>query len=74
MDPRESNRIDADAAVCAGSGLCSHIASKYFDSSGGVVKLLREEVDEEDGAVVAEAVGACPAQALRLEHAPTRSS
>jgi ferredoxin len=74
MDPGETTRIGADIAVCAGSGLCSHIASKYFDSSGGVVKLLRKEVDEEDAAAVAEAVGACPAQALRLEHSPTRAS
>jgi ferredoxin len=59
-------RISADTAVCAGSGLCSHIASKYFDSSDGVVRLLQEEVDEADVAAVVEAVGACPTQALRL--------
>jgi ferredoxin len=67
MDPGEKTRIGADPAVCAGSGLCSHIAPGYFDSSGGVVKLLREEVAAEDGAEVAEAVSACPAQALRFE-------
>lgn len=70
MDPAQTTRIAADTAVCAGSGLCSHIASKYFDSSGGFVTVLREDVDEGDGAVVAEAVGSCPAQALRLEHSP----
>jgi len=69
MGPGETTRIGADTAVCAGSGLCSHIASTYFDSSGGVVKLLREEVDAQDDATVVEAVEACPAQALRLERA-----
>lgn len=63
----DTTRIGADTFACAGSGLCSHIASKYFDSSEGVVKVLREQVDREDDAVVAEAISACPAQALRLE-------
>lgn len=63
----DTTRIGADTDLCAGSGLCSHIASKYFDSSGGVVKVLRDEVEREDDAAVAEAISACPAQALRLE-------
>jgi ferredoxin len=66
-------RIGADTAVCAGSGLCSHIAAKYFDSADGVVKILREEVDGEDDEAVAEAISACPTQALRLERS-SRSS
>ena len=71
MDLGDATRISADTPVCAGSGLCSHIASKYFESTGGVVKLLRETVDKEDEAAVAEAISACPAQALRLERAST---
>jgi ferredoxin len=67
LDPGGPARVAADPTVCAASGLCAHIAPKYFDTSHGVVKLLREEVDVADAAAVAEAVGACPAQALRLE-------
>jgi ferredoxin len=71
MNPAEATRISAETAVCAGSGLCAHIASKYFDSTDGVVKVLREEVDAEDEEAVAEAVGACPTQALRLDPSPS---
>jgi ferredoxin len=69
----DATRLGADTAVCAGSGLCSHIASKYFDSSGGVVRILQEEVDGEDDEAVTEAISACPTQALRLERS-SRSS
>jgi ferredoxin len=62
--------IEADLAVCAGSGLCAYIAARYFDASGGVVHVLRTEVDAGDEADVEEAVGACPTQALRLRTAP----
>ena len=74
MGLRDTTRIGADTAVCAGSGLCSHIASKYFDSSGGVVKILNEEVDGEDDEAVAEAISACPTQALRRLERSSRSS
>ena len=67
MKPERTSRVGADPAVCAGSGLCSHIAPSYFDSSGGVVKVLREDVADEDAAAAAEAVSACPAGALRFE-------
>jgi ferredoxin len=67
----DTTRIGADTAVCAGSGLCSHIASKYFDSADGVVKVLQEKVDSQDDATVAEAISACPTQALRLERSST---
>lgn len=70
MGPGGRTRIGADTELCAGSGLCSHIAAKYFDSSDGVVKLLRDEVDGEDDVVVAEAISACPTQALTLEPSP----
>ena len=72
MDLGETT-IGADTEVCAGSGLCSHIAPKYFDSAGGVVKVLRKEVQGGDDTAVAEAISACPTQALRLERSETSS-
>jgi len=72
MDSREKTRVAADRTVCAGSGLCAHIAPQYFDVSEGIVRVLEEEVEAGDDAAVEEAVGACPTQALRLESARDR--
>ena len=71
MEAGARTRIVADASICAGSGLCSHIAPKYFDSSDGVVAILRQELDEVDSAGVVEAVASCPAQALLLVDSDT---
>ena len=73
MQPGARTRIVADPLICVGSGLCSYIAPKYFDSSDGVVAVLREEVDEADSAGVVEAVASCPAQALLLDRSDTSS-
>jgi ferredoxin len=73
MGLSDTTRIGADPAVCAGSGLCSHIAAKYFDSTGEAVEVLLEEVDADDVETVAEAVSACPTQALWLERSSTGS-
>jgi ferredoxin len=71
MHREATTRIVADPSICAGSGLCSHIAPKYFDSSDGVVAVLREELDEADSAGVVEAVASCPTQALLLDRSDT---
>ena len=71
MQAGPRTRIVADPFICVGSGLCSHIAPKYFDSSDGVVAVLREEVDEADMAGVVEAVASCPAQALLVDRSDT---
>ena len=63
-----AGRITADRGACMGSGMCAHIASRYFDASEDAVAVLLEQVAAEDEGVVADAVDACPAQALRFIH------
>jgi ferredoxin len=59
-------RVEGDASVCVGSGMCEHIAAKYFDVSSGAVVVRQADVDSADLADVDEAVHSCPTQALTI--------
>jgi ferredoxin len=60
-------RIEADATVCAGSGLCAYIAASYFAlDEDNLVTVIRRQVADGELDAVTEAARACPTQALRL--------
>lgn len=59
--------IQADLGDCDGYGNCVLQAPGYFDlDDDGLVRILREQVREEDREAVERAVASCPAGALRL--------
>ncbi|GAA1980866.1 hypothetical protein GCM10009718_17260 [Isoptericola halotolerans] len=66
-----------DRSRCIGSGNCVLVAADLFDQDdtlGGVILLppAQDELTAQDAAAALEAVGRCPAGALRV--VPTASS
>lgn len=60
-------RIEVDRERCVGSGTCEMLAPDVFEvADDGIVAVLRPEPDGEDAEAAAEAVRACPTQALEL--------
>lgn len=61
-------KVVADHDRCGGHGLCEAINPDYFEvQSNGLVKVLRDDIDENDLADIDDAVASCPTEALRLE-------
>ena len=59
--------VEADADLCAGSGLCAYIAAGHFAlDEDNLVTVIRPQVDDTEHEAVAEAARSCPTQALRL--------
>ncbi|HLU56118.1 MAG TPA: ferredoxin [Pseudonocardia sp.] len=62
--------LRADLELCQGYANCVVAADDVFDiDDGGVVVLLRKEIDEADLDRVRDAVRACPVSALSIEGA-----
>ena len=60
-------RIGVASERCIGAGNCVDVAPKYFDQSdAGVVEVLVDEVDPDDGDKVTEAADICPVAAILL--------
>jgi ferredoxin len=60
-------KVLADKGKCVGAGTCVSIAPEVFDQDdAGIVVVLMQEVAEDRGKSVQEAVDYCPALALSL--------
>ena len=60
-------RIAVDRERCVGSGTCEMVAADLFEvGDDGIVAVLRPEPDGADVDAAADAVQACPTQALSL--------
>jgi ferredoxin len=61
-------QVVADLETCIGAGVCVLTAPKVFDQSpeDGTVRLLVDEIPDEDAALVREAVDLCPSAALSI--------
>ena len=60
-------RIEAERDYCVAAGNCVMVAAELFDQDDdGIVVVTVDEVPAADEAKAREAVGLCPAAALRL--------
>ncbi|MDH6198139.1 ferredoxin [Mycobacterium frederiksbergense] len=60
-------KVQADHDACIGSGNCVMVSDVVFDQDeDGVVKILVDEVPDEEIEHAREAVRLCPAAALKL--------
>ncbi len=60
-------RIVADRGRCIGAGQCVLTAPRLFEQDGeGLVILLSDPDPTESSELLAEAVGLCPSEAIRL--------
>ena len=61
-------RIVLDESRCSSLGMCESVAPDFFEvGDDGALAVLRDEADEDQRALLEEAVAACPTAALRLE-------
>jgi len=61
-------KIVMDRGRCTGIGVCESIAPEYFEvDDDGSLRILDENVGDDDRDTVEEAVHSCPARALALE-------
>jgi len=56
-------RIAVDGATCLGNGLCVDYAPQFFELDDSDVAVVKGSPTEDD---VAEAIWACPAQAIHV--------
>jgi ferredoxin len=60
-------KIEVNVDECRGYALCIGVAPEYFDlDEGGIVAVLRDDVEAADEESVREAVMVCPTQAIRV--------
>jgi ferredoxin len=59
---QERWRISVDRDVCQGTGMCSSVAGRYFELSGGYSRALADEVDPDQDIV--DAAEGCPVEAI----------
>jgi ferredoxin len=55
-------RISVDQNVCQGTGLCSSVASEYFELRSGHSHPINPEVDPHDDVI--DAAEGCPVEAI----------
>ncbi len=55
-------RISVDQNVCQGTGLCSSVASRYFELRSGLSHPIEPEVDPHDDVI--DAAEGCPVEAI----------
>lgn len=55
-------RISVDRDVCQGTGMCTSVASRYFELNGGHAQPVEPEVDPDDDVV--DAAESCPVEAI----------
>ena len=58
-------RISVDQNVCQGTGLCSSVASRYFELRSGRSHPINPEVDPDDD--VTDAAEGCPVEAILVK-------
>jgi ferredoxin len=62
------SRVAIDPGKCQGHGRCVLIAPAYFDmDDSGFGVVLRDRVDDADGADIDKAVLSCPEHAIAVE-------
>jgi ferredoxin len=60
-------KIEVNVDECRGYAVCIGVAPEYFDlDEGGIVAVLKGEVDPGDEETVREAALVCPTQAIRV--------
>lgn len=60
-------KIEVNVNECRGYALCIGIAPDYFElDEGGIVAVLKDEIEAGDEDGVREAVLVCPTQAIRV--------
>jgi ferredoxin len=66
-----TTKIRVSREKCVGAGTCVVLAPTVFDQDDddAIVKLLKEDVADDERAGIEEAVDFCPAQAIWLEQA-----
>jgi ferredoxin len=64
-----SIKVRASREKCVGAGTCVTLAPAVFDQDDddAIVKLLKEDVSDDERDAVEQAVDFCPAQAIWLE-------
>lgn len=61
-------KVIVNRELCVGHGLCEAVAQNIFTvGDDGIAELLLAEIPDDQAALVAEAVAACPSQALRAD-------
>jgi ferredoxin len=55
-------RITVDQGACQGTGLCSSVASKFFELRGGRSEPIESEVDAHEDVI--DAAEGCPVEAI----------
>jgi ferredoxin len=60
-------KVKHTQGMCGGVEMCVELAPDYFEvDERGLIRVLHEDVPDEDLARVTEAVNECPTGALRL--------
>ena len=60
-------KIEVDTNECRGYALCIGVAPDYFElDEGGIVAVLKDDVEAGDEDAVREAALVCPTQAIRV--------
>lgn len=64
-----SIKVQASREKCVGAGTCVSLAPTVFDQDDddAIVRLLKDDVSDDELGAVEEAVDFCPAQAIWLE-------
>jgi ferredoxin len=57
-------RISVDQDVCQGTGMCTSVASRFFELRSGYSEPLDDEVEPDDDVV--DAAEGCPVEAIRV--------
>lgn len=61
-------KVIVNQELCIGHGVCEAVAAELFAvGEDGIARVLRAEIPDTQADLVAEAVAACPSQALRTE-------
>ncbi len=60
-------KVVKDESRCVSAGHCCFIAPSVFELRGGVMRIVKASIGEEDRDAVEEAIAQCPAEALSLQ-------
>lgn len=63
-----TTKIHLDRNLCTALGICESIAPEFFEvDEEGDLAILRDDVPDDQRALLEQAVSGCPTAALRLE-------
>jgi ferredoxin len=60
-------RVEIDAEVCTGCGLCVDTCPNVFEMDNDVATVREDEVPEGEAESVRESADACPVEAIKVE-------